>query len=31
MYPHNYVRIFMLVMLLWNGAASSAPGVKVVC
>ena len=30
MYAHRYVPICILVMLLWNGSASSAPGVQVV-
>lgn len=30
MYSRKYVPIFILVMLLWNGATSSAPDVKVV-
>ena len=30
MYAHKHLRIIILVMLFWNGAASSAPGVQVV-
>lgn len=30
MHSHRYVPIFMVVLLLWSGATSSAPGVKVV-
>ena len=30
MYSHKYVPIFILMMLFWSGAASSAPGVQVI-
>lgn len=30
MHPHKHVPVFFLVMLLWNGTLSSAPGVQVV-